>query len=109
MGAAGDIDMGPDIFPSVVATIPVLCLYRVWSAYDDLGHVDGAKMIHVKDVKDIPLEFHVQITHEMKRGHRFLGIEHPSRWILKSALLRDGRRLSGDVVDPDRRTDNLLS
>ena len=63
--------------------------------------IDGAKMIHVKDVKDIPLEFHVQITAEMKRGHKFLGIEYPSRWILRSAMLRDGQMIRGDKVKVD--------
>jgi hypothetical protein len=85
----------------IPTTLPVLCFYRVWSAYKALGSVDGAKMIHVKSVKDIPLEFHVQITAEMKRGHKFLGIEYPSRWILRFAMLRDGQLVVGDKVKVD--------
>lgn len=101
--------MGPDVFPSPKqATIPVLCFYRVWSAFESLGFADGAKMIHVKDVKDIARELRLQMTHEMKRGHKFLGVKYPSRWIHLYSLLRDGRVIP-NTPDVDPREDQLSS
>jgi hypothetical protein len=94
--------MGPDVFPATSPTFPVLCAYRVWSAYKDIGYIDGAKMIHVKDVKDIPREFQIEMEKMMQRGVRALGINSPSRALLLRSILRDGRVIHNREVDVDR-------
>ncbi len=83
---------------AATATIPILCFYRVWSAYKDLGFVDGAKMIHVSRAEDVPLEFEVQMDKEARRGAKFLAIDSPCRWILKAAYMRDGTLITIDQV-----------
>lgn len=85
--------MHPDFFSEVRPTVgmQVLAGYKVWSAYKDLGSAEGAVMLHVASVKDIPQEFDLQMRRLCEKGQGALGVQAPSTWFLKWYLPYSGQ------------------
>lgn len=68
----------------VMAAHPVLCQYRVYSAYKEIGFLDGWKMIHVNKSSEIFDEFVLQMDREMADGGRQFGVPSAYRYVFLS-------------------------
>lgn len=64
------------------ATMLVLVGYRVWSAYKIYGVSEGAIMLEVQRLSDIPDEFELRIRKLAQKDDGFLAIKAPSRWMM---------------------------
>ena len=75
-----DIDFSMDAAPT--AGDLVLCGYKVWSAYKEMGSSVGAVMLQVARLSDLHAEFDIQMRNLAKRDVRALGVRAPSTWVM---------------------------